>query len=132
MENKVCVKVFKAMMRVMLLTGCLFFYAQAMTGWAASAGGNGVSSSTAPEKNQGRRILFPAGKPLDKSLEKRTLVLKSKQRGKAEFSSLLPYGDFVDVTLKDDKTYTRILIPDLGSMAEPGMPELPAREELIR
>jgi hypothetical protein len=136
MENKVCVKVFKAMMRVMLLTGCLFFYARAMTSWAAPTGGNGASvvqhSSQAPDKGQGRRILFPAGKPLDKSLEKRTIVLKSKQRGKAEFSSLLPYGDFVDIKLKDDKTYTRIVIPELGSMAEPGMPDLPSREELIR
>ncbi|HAS82672.1 MAG TPA: hypothetical protein DCS43_08385, partial [Verrucomicrobia bacterium] len=93
-----------------------------------------VCSQAFAQGNQSakRRGLFQGSAPAEASGEKSPLSLKSKQRGKADFSSRLSHGDLADVKLKDGKTYTRLLIPGVEAVGEPGMPELPRREELIR
>jgi len=77
-----------------------------------------------------RRVAFAAG--ANGAAGRKPVRLKSKKAGRADFSSALDYCDLTEIGMKDGKRYSRVVIPWLGVVGEPGVPEMPGREELVR
>ena len=93
---------------------------------AAAAVGQGNGQ---PQQGK-RRVDFVA--QADAAADRKPIQMKSKKAGRAEFSSGLNYCELADVKLKDGKKYSKLQVPGIQVVPEPGMPETPRREELIR
>jgi hypothetical protein len=79
-----------------------------------------------------RRVFFVETDAVNPAAVQNPVTLNAKQPNRADFSSAVPYADLTDVQMKESERFTRLSIPGMRGKGEPGMPEIPSREELVR